>query len=195
MSEKNRLKNFRPGHAPKPTKAELHKAAQKQHEADAAKEHTEETVVVDETPKLPETVVVAVVDSGEVTAADVQVLAAVLEPQAAEAVAPVEQTNAAGGEVEQPAPPPATPPAAAEEKAAKPPKGTNEGQYVLGKRYSPKTDRNSETWGKITTALASGPKTMKELAEAVKGHNDFLGYMTRGGHIIPHKVEVAQVSG
>lgn len=58
--------------------------------------------------------------------------------------------------------------------------------YALGKKYSPKTDRNSETWGKLTKALSEGPKTMKELSELVKGHGDFLGYMTRGGHIIPH---------
>jgi len=58
--------------------------------------------------------------------------------------------------------------------------------YCLGKKYSPKTDRNSETWGKITKALADGPKSMKELAEAIKGHGDFMGYMTRGGHIVPY---------
>lgn len=58
--------------------------------------------------------------------------------------------------------------------------------FALGKKYAPKTDRNSETWGKLTKALNEGPKTMKELAELVKGHGDFLGYMTRGGHIVPH---------
>lgn len=88
------------------------------------------------------------------------------------------------------APVAASPPA----KEVKPPKGTTDGLYALGKRYSPKTDRNSETWGKICRALADGPKTMKELAEAVKGHGDFLGYMTRGGHIVPHKAE-EKVSG
>lgn len=78
--------------------------------------------------------------------------------------------------------------------AAKAPK--TEGLYELGKRYAPKTERNSETWGKITKALADGPKSLKDLAEAIKGHNDFLGYMTRGGHIVPHvpKVDEAAVS-
>lgn len=70
------------------------------------------------------------------------------------------------------------------------------GLYALGKKYAPKTDRNSETWGKLTKALVDGPKSMKELNEVVKGHGDFLGYMTRGGHIVPHvpKVEEAAVS-
>jgi hypothetical protein len=67
------------------------------------------------------------------------------------------------------------------------PKVKNEtGLYALGKKYAPKTDRNSETWGKITKALGEGPKTLKELSEAVKGHGDFIGYMTRGGHIVPY---------
>lgn len=68
--------------------------------------------------------------------------------------------------------------------AASPPK--EEPRYALGKKYSPKTDRNSETWGKITKALNESPKTMKELSEVVKGHGDFLGYMTRGGHVVPY---------
>lgn len=77
-----------------------------------------------------------------------------------------------------------TAPAAEAKPAPAPPK--EEPRYMLGKKYAPKTDRNSETWGKITKALNEGPKTMKELAEAVKGHGDFLGYMTRGGHVVPH---------
>ncbi len=97
--------------------------------------------------------------------------------------------------------PDATPPAETAAVAASPaptpparaPKGTNDGLYALGKRYAPKTDRNAETWGKLTKALTEGPKTMKELAELVKGHTDFLGYMTRGGHIVPAKP--AEVSG
>lgn len=57
---------------------------------------------------------------------------------------------------------------------------------TLGKRYAPKSERNTETWGKITTALKEGPKTLAQLAEVVKPHNDFIGYMKRGGHIVPY---------
>lgn len=110
----------------------------------------------------------------------------------------VQVNDAAAGSATKPdaTPPVETAPVAASPpaKEVKPPKGTTDGLYALGKRYSPKTDRNSETWGKICRALADGPKTMKELAEAVKGHGDFLGYMTRGGHIVPHKAE-EKVSG
>lgn len=57
-------------------------------------------------------------------------------------------------------------------------------KYVLGKKYVPKTERNSETWGKICAAVKDGPKTLKELAEVCEGHKDFVGYMTRGGHLV-----------
>lgn len=79
-----------------------------------------------------------------------------------------------------PAPPPA-------------PKKDDAGAYMLGKKYAPKTDRNSETWAKITKALSEGPKTLKELSEVVKGHGDFIGYMTRGGHIVPYVQQEAKV--
>lgn len=83
-----------------------------------------------------------------------------------------------------PAAPEATPAPAAQAK-----KKEDTGLFALGKRYAPKTDRNSATWGKITKALSERPHTMKELTELVKDHKDFLGYMTRGGHIIPHVAE------
>lgn len=78
-----------------------------------------------------------------------------------------------------PAPPPA-------------PKKDSTAAYTLGKKYVPKTDRNTETWGKITKALGEGPKTLKELSEVVKGHGDFIGYMTRGGHIVPYVAQEAK---
>lgn len=56
-------------------------------------------------------------------------------------------------------------------------------KYVLAKRYSPKTDRNTATWNKIVAALAEGPKTLNELTEVVKDHKDFVGYMVRNGHL------------
>lgn len=58
-------------------------------------------------------------------------------------------------------------------------------RYVLAKKYSPKTERNQETWDKIMAALADGPKTLQELTAAVETHKDFVGYMVRGGHIAP----------
>jgi hypothetical protein len=64
--------------------------------------------------------------------------------------------------------------------------------FTLGKKYVPKTERNTETWDKITKVLADGPKTLAQIAEAIKGHGDFLGYMRRGGHVIPHVVEAAK---
>lgn len=56
-------------------------------------------------------------------------------------------------------------------------------KYVLAKRYSPKTDRNIKTWGRIVSALEEGPKTYAELTECVKDHKDFVGYMVRNGHL------------
>lgn len=56
--------------------------------------------------------------------------------------------------------------------------------YGVGKRYSPKTDRNAATWTKILMALATGPKTLAELTKAVEDHKDFVGYMVRGGHLV-----------
>jgi hypothetical protein len=69
-----------------------------------------------------------------------------------------------------------TPPPAKQDSAAR---------YVLAKKYNPKTERNTDTWNKITTALADGPKTLAELTKAVEAHKDFVGYMVRGGHIAP----------
>lgn len=181
-------KKFKPGFMPRPTKTLLTALAAKQHEVDAAKEAEGKT---EEQPKA-EPEVLAIVDTGEVTPSDIATVTEVLAPTNDGAAAP-EQASVQAPGTEQAAAP--SPPAAATPAptAGKPPKGTNDGQYTIGKKYNPKTDRNSETWGKITKALAEGPKTMKELTEVVKGHNDFLGYMTRNGHIIPHKVEA--VSG
>lgn len=92
-------------------------------------------------------------------------------------------------------PPPIAMGAPSEPPAAPAPKAKDDGGlFALGKKYAPKTDRNSETWGKITKALSEGPKTLKELSEVVKGHGDFIGYMTRGGHIVPHVVQKEQAS-
>lgn len=135
-------KNKFQGHAPRPTKGELHAAAQQQHKADEAKK--EETT---EQPQAPEASTAVITPTAEATPAPA-------------APAPEPQPSAA--------------------------KVTEAVLYALGKRYAPKTDRNSTTWGKLTKALAEGPKTMPQLAELVKDHKDFLGYMTRGGHIIPH---------
>lgn len=60
--------------------------------------------------------------------------------------------------------------------------------YVLGKRYAPKTERNQDTWARITAALKSGPKSLSELAKAVPDHKDFVGYMVRGAHLIPQPI-------
>lgn len=57
--------------------------------------------------------------------------------------------------------------------------------YVLGKRYNPKSERNTDTWNTIVLALADGPKTLSEIGSLVPGHKDFVGYMVRGHHIIP----------
>lgn len=65
-------------------------------------------------------------------------------------------------------------------KQAKPPE-----MFMLGKKYVPKTERNGETWGKINKALSEGPKSLAEIGELIKPHNDFLGYMRRGGHVVP----------
>lgn len=147
----------RPQFAPRPTKGQLHKAAQEQHKIDETK------VTVQATTKTEEPVAL------EIPSTQVEIV-----------------NDAAAAPAAKPETPPVETAPAAASPTPKPPKGTNDGLYALGKRYSPKTDRNSETWGKICKALAEGPKTMKELTEVVKGHGDFLGYMTRGGHIIPH---------
>jgi len=165
---------FRPQFAPRPTKTALVTAAKVQVKAD--EERTPE--------EGPENAPVGV---------------GATSPE--EADLPPAKTNdvAAGSATKLDEPPVETAPAAASpvitQTAPRVPKGTDSaGQYTLGKKYNPKTDRNSETWGKICKALAEGPKTMKELTEVVKGHGDFLGYMTRGGHIVPH-VPTAAVSG
>lgn len=57
--------------------------------------------------------------------------------------------------------------------------------YVLGKRYNPKSERNSDTWNTITEALQESPKTLAEIGSLIPAHKDFIGYMVRGHHIIP----------
>jgi hypothetical protein len=83
----------------------------------------------------------------------------------------------------------APPPKAEETPAPAASKPKETGLYRLGKKYAPKTDRNSATWGKIVAVLANGPKTLKEITEEIKDHKDFLGYMTRGGHVVPYVEE------
>lgn len=143
-------KNKFVGHAPRPTKAELHKAAQEQHKANEAKAAEEAATAPTEATGAAETPLVS----------------------------PATETNAPVAEE------PAAPAAPVAEAPA--PKKTEAVTYALGKKYVPKTDRNSETWAKLTAALKEGPKTMKQLAEVAENHKDFIGYMTRGGHIIPH---------
>lgn len=138
-------KNKFVGHPPRPTKTELHKAAQEQHKADETK------------------VLTAAVAGDQQAVADTIV----------ENLTAQRQEDSTGA--------PEAKPAAAAPAPAKDPV-----LYALGKKYAPKTDRNSGTWAILTKALSEGPKTMPQLAELVKGHKDFLGYMTRGGHIIPH---------
>jgi hypothetical protein len=167
------------GHTPRPTKTALVAAAKVQAKMDEAK--------APPTPE-PEKVVLAVVDAGEVTANDVVVIAeatGAAEPQTAlvspaTETAPVAEVLAAAVVGDQKAA------AAAIVKEITKPAKSETVLYAVGKKYVPKTDRNTGTWNKITKALAEGPKTMKELAEVVKDHKDFLGYMTRGGHIVPH---------
>lgn len=162
------------GHTPRPTKTALVAAAKVQAKMDEAK------------------VVVATLDSGELTASDVAAVKEALteatgaaEPQTAlvspaTETAPVAEVLAAAVAGDQQAA------AAAIVKEVTKPVKNETVLYAVGKKYVPKTDRNTGTWNKITKALAEGPKTMKELAEVVKDHKDFLGYMTRGGHIVPH---------
>lgn len=69
-------------------------------------------------------------------------------------------------------------------QAQEPVAKSNQPTYVLGKRYAPKSDRNMDTWTKLTNALKEGPRTMAELREIAKDHTDFLGYMVRGHHLI-----------
>lgn len=79
-------------------------------------------------------------------------------------------------------------------------------QYSFGpKPYKAKAEHNVRTWGKITKALSSGPKTLSQLAEVCKykvdqgegkdpvdfSHTDFIGYMIRGGHLAPVAAEAA----
>lgn len=140
-------KNKFQGHPPRPTKTELHKAAQEQHKRDETR----------------------------FTNADNSVSVVVKEPELAKGQEESTVSTAPPPKAEEtpaPAPTPAKTDAAT--------------LYALGKKYAPKTDRNSGTWAILTKALSEGPKTMNELAELVKGHKDFLGYMTRGGHIVPH---------
>lgn len=132
----------------------------------AAKEQAKQEVTVAGTAKTDEPVAVELPSEQVVVVNDVGTMPA-------EVAAPTEAPAA-------PAPPPA-------------PKAKDDsGLFALGKKYAPKTDRNSETWGKITKALGEGPKTLKELSEVVKGHADFIGYMTRGGHIVPHVAQEAK---
>lgn len=162
------------GHAPRPTKGTLVAAAKQQVKMDEQKA-AEPLPPVDETKfetRLPAEVVEKAAEVGVVLG----------DPADEE---PVNGSGASGAaqEVTPPVPavstaaPPATTPAAKENPL-----------YSLGKRYSAKTDRNSATWSLLTKALAEGPKTMAQLTEVVKeaGHKDFLGYMTRGGHIVPY---------
>lgn len=58
-------------------------------------------------------------------------------------------------------------------------------RYVLGKKYVPKTPRNSKSWDAICAAVAKGPCTLTELAKVCEGHGDFVSYMQRGGHLRP----------
>lgn len=75
---------------------------------------------------------------------------------------------------------------------------TDKTKYVLGEKpYNPKAAHNVITWNKITPLLKKkGGVTAAELREALgkpvlgdenqelrPQHNDFLGYMLRGGHI------------
>lgn len=193
----------RPQFPPRPTKGTLVAAAKKQVKADEAKASVP-LPPVDES-KLPDAVVLTQEDAAEKAkkdeqlAKDPEVVDVSKLPEGgdlgklADAIMQRdEQPNdaAAGNEPtgvpQTPAEQPSAPAAASPPTAARAPKGTDPtGLYALGKKYSPKTDRNAETWGKICKALVDGPKTMKELTEAVKGHGDFLGYMTRGGHIVP----------
>jgi hypothetical protein len=195
----------RPQHAPRPTKGTLVAAAKKQVAADEAKAEAEAR---DKTAAL--------VSPEEMAKVDEQLGAPTAEPErVGELSGPVlalvrnMANDAAADSATKPAttPPAETAPAAASpienvvmaqmgldpQPAVRPPKGTNPtGLYTFGKRYSPKTDRNMATWNALVKALTEGPKTMQQLTEVVKEakHGDFLGYMTRGGHIVP-----AQVSG
>lgn len=151
------------GFVPRPTKGELVAAAKEQ-----AKQNSSLSTLAEATEQ------VASVDVGTLDQKVAEALKGADEQGPPPPAPLVSETPAA------PAPPPA-------------PKKDDAGAYMLGKKYAPKTDRNSETWAKITKALSEGPKTLKELSEVVKGHGDFIGYMTRGGHIVPYVQQEAKV--